>query len=406
MHGLRHPGIVRPLNFDPYGDPPYLVTEYVPGTSLRELISRRALTIPDAVAVMKQVLAALAHAHAHGVVHRDVKPENVLVHERASRGGYAAEGVVRLTDFGLGQAANVSQGSILLSAEAGEGSRGAGGTHHYMPPEQASGATVDARADLYACGVVLFELLTGERPAGTELPSEINPSVPKHLDDAFRRAYARLERRFASAEEFAAALELPKAEPAAPASPVEPPPPATPVVAPPIAPGPSPRRGWLPWHIWASAGFAVGCILGLLIGLAASSRREEEVRLLTLSNPGLVCLYFGVAGAMVGGTLGLARGWVSAGLTVAFIAVPFAYDKAQQPDAPYYPTWTWVILGFCVGAACLHPAVRRWVESQREPSDPRKSIPIEYRLQPTRRPRRRRNQSAPDGTWPPPAQKG
>jgi serine/threonine protein kinase len=75
-----------------------------------------------------------------------------------------------------------------------------------MPPEIRSGATPDARADLYACGVVLYEMLTGEKPAGTELPSDLNKAVPKFLDEAFRRSYARLEKRFASADDFAKAL--------------------------------------------------------------------------------------------------------------------------------------------------------------------------------------------------------
>jgi serine/threonine protein kinase len=80
------------------------------------------------------------------------------------------------------------------------------GSLDYMAPEQRGGTNVDARADLYACGVVLYELLTGEKPAGTDVPSDLNPSVPKQLDDAFRRSYARLEKRFTSADQFIAAL--------------------------------------------------------------------------------------------------------------------------------------------------------------------------------------------------------
>ena len=105
IQGLVHPNIARAIAFDPYADPAYLVTEYVPGGSLRPLIAGKSLRPPDAISVMQQVLAGLKHAHGHGLVHRDVKPENILVHERAGREGYATEGVVKLTDFGLGQAA-------------------------------------------------------------------------------------------------------------------------------------------------------------------------------------------------------------------------------------------------------------------------------------------------------------
>src|ERR1700689_458496 len=77
-----------------------------------------------------------------------------------------------------------------------------------MSPEQRAGGVVDARSDLYACGVILYELLTGEKPAGTEVPSDLNKSVPKVLDDAFRRSYARLDKRFGSAEEFSKALGM------------------------------------------------------------------------------------------------------------------------------------------------------------------------------------------------------
>lgn len=211
IHGLHHPNIVRAIGFDPYADPAYLAMEFVPGTSLRPLIANRSLSTDDAVAVMTQVLEGLGYAHGKGVVHRDIKPENILVHERAFRDGFGAEGVVKVTDFGLGKSAT-GAGSIAYSASMNDpAGREIAGTLDYMAPEQRAGAAVDARADLYACGVVLFEMLTGERPAGTDLPSDVNPQVPKRLDDAFRRSYARLDKRFASAGEFAKALAAPKA---------------------------------------------------------------------------------------------------------------------------------------------------------------------------------------------------
>src|SRR5690348_821914 len=111
IHGLHHPNIVRAIGFDPYADPPYLTMEYVPGTSLRALISRGKLEAKDAVAIMKQVLSGLAHAQEKGVVHRDVKPENILIHENAFGDGYHSEGAVKVTDFGLGKAATGGAGS-------------------------------------------------------------------------------------------------------------------------------------------------------------------------------------------------------------------------------------------------------------------------------------------------------
>jgi len=208
IHGLVHPNIVRAIGFDPYAPTPYLAMEYVAGTSLRPLIQNKSLSVPDAVAILRQVLAGLGYAHEHGVVHRDVKPENILIHERAFREGFAADGVVKVTDFGLGRAATeAATGSIAYSASLDSpAGREIAGTLDYMAPEQRSGEKVDGRADLYACGVVLYEMLTGERPAGTDLPSDLNKSVPKLLDEAFRRSYARLDKRFASAAEFMAAL--------------------------------------------------------------------------------------------------------------------------------------------------------------------------------------------------------
>src|SRR5581483_9111486 len=144
----------------------------------------------------------------NGIVHRDMKPENILIHERALKDGFDLEGVVKVTDFGLGRAAmQTAVGSIAYSASLNDAAgREIAGTLDYMSPEQRCGGDISARADLYACGVILYELLTGERPAGTDLPSDLNKSVPKYLDEAFRHSYARLDKRFASAEEFAKAL--------------------------------------------------------------------------------------------------------------------------------------------------------------------------------------------------------
>ena len=220
IHGLVHPNIVRAMGFDPYSDPPYLTMEYVAGTSLRPLIQSKSLTSDDAVAIMRHVLTGLKCAHANGIIHRDIKPENILVDERAKRNGYGAEGMVKVTDFGLGKAATTAGAqSIVYSASLhSPQAKEIAGTLDYMAPEQRSAVgDVDTRADLYACGVVLYEMLTGERPAGTDLPSDVNKDVPKFLDDVFRRSYSRLEKRFASADDFLTALS-PMAPPPVPGS--------------------------------------------------------------------------------------------------------------------------------------------------------------------------------------------
>jgi len=99
IHGLDHSNIVHARGFDPYADPPYLVMEYVPGTSLRPVIQERKLTAEDSVSIMKQVLAGLSHAHKSGIIHRDIKPENILIHERVKTVGFASPGVVKVTDL-------------------------------------------------------------------------------------------------------------------------------------------------------------------------------------------------------------------------------------------------------------------------------------------------------------------
>ena len=208
---LHHPAIVAARNFDPYADPPYLVMEYVPGTSLRPLIENKMLSPDDAIAILKQILQGMSHAHAKGVIHRDLKPENILIHAKAASVKYAARGAVKITDFGLGRAANLANKESMAFSTSMAKSDAARivGTLDYMAPEQRDGDEIDGRADLYACGVILFEMLTGQHPVGRELPSELNPASPKYLDDVFARAWSRRERRYASADEFLAALETP-----------------------------------------------------------------------------------------------------------------------------------------------------------------------------------------------------
>ena len=198
---LDHPNVIRALGTDPFADPPYLVMEYAPGGSLRTLIGSKQLTAQRSIQLLRQILSALQHAHERSIIHRDVKPENVLLMD---------ETLVKLSDFGLGQRASSDtpgEQSIVysLSVDATRAQTMAGSIE-YMSPEQRAGANIDARSDLYAVGVIMFEMLTGDRPAGTEVPSDRNPLISAKLDDVFRRAYARVDRRFVSASEFSDAL--------------------------------------------------------------------------------------------------------------------------------------------------------------------------------------------------------
>jgi len=221
---LSHPNIVAVFDSGSDADQPYLVMEYVPGESLAELLHRQGRLAPGrAVELAIQVCAALAAAHAQGLVHRDIKPANVLVGE---------DGQVKVTDFGIVKASAATTltgtGTVL-------------GTAAYLSPEQAQGHPVDARSDLYGLGCVLYELLCGSPPFGSgadrspvavatrhvreppEPPSMRNPQVAPALEAVVLTALAKdPAQRYQSAVELQHALERVLAGDAAAAVPTEP----------------------------------------------------------------------------------------------------------------------------------------------------------------------------------------
>lgn len=211
IHGLKHPNIVQAIGLDPFADTPYLVMEYVNGPALRQVIEAnpKGLPIRTAQRITVGILRALDFAHSHGVIHRDIKPENILISGGKSK---PAEEIViddvKVTDFGLGHARQITTASILQSGSLlAEDGRSISGTLAYMAPEQRDGETGDARTDLYAVGIVLFEMICGERPGGSDLPSQVRQDLPSWVDAVYARLYTRLDRRFASAAEAVKAIE-------------------------------------------------------------------------------------------------------------------------------------------------------------------------------------------------------
>ena len=203
VHKLQHPNIVRVIGLDPFADPPYLVMELVRGPSLNTVLNeqRTGLPVDLAVHVLRGVLRATGAAHAAGVLHRDLKPANVMLHLEGRPVALASSDDVRVGDFGLGQGAPDGTMSIEQSLSLQRDAKLVG-TLAYLAPEVRDGSRPhDARADLYAIGVMMFELLTGERPAGAELPGSVRAHISSALDGVFSRLYARYDRRFTSASE-------------------------------------------------------------------------------------------------------------------------------------------------------------------------------------------------------------
>src|SRR3984885_2496279 len=209
LASLEHPHIASLHNAFRIRDELVMVMEFVDGVSLRDKLRAPGITLGQALEYAAQVLAALAYAHANGVIHRDVKPSNVMI---------APHGVVKLLDFGLavpsaaeGHEPELTQpGSVL-------------GSPYYISPEQARGERADGRSDVYSTGAMLYEMVAGRAPFDgggayaiiaahlnqtPKSPAEVNPRVPAELARIIVKALAKSPaERFSSAGEFLAALE-------------------------------------------------------------------------------------------------------------------------------------------------------------------------------------------------------
>ncbi|HEY3353594.1 MAG TPA: serine/threonine-protein kinase, partial [Polyangia bacterium] len=214
MSRLAHPNCASVLDFGVHEGAPYIVMEYATGATLRQVLDAGPVPVTRTLGIMRQLLAGLAHAHEQGIVHRDVKPENLVLAEVTGTGDH-----LRILDFGLAKLRDASGASFQTAAMV------AMGTPSYMSPEQARGEPADGRADVYGAGVLLFELLTRRKPFVAEEPLVVldmqrNAPPPRLADVAPGAGFSpALEavvatalakapgERFQTAADFAAALD-------------------------------------------------------------------------------------------------------------------------------------------------------------------------------------------------------
>ena len=209
---LNHPNIVQVYDVSFTNRIQCIVMEYIDGISLKEYIEQeKVIRWKEAVHFTIQILRGLQHAHDRGIVHRDIKPQNIMLLE---------DGTIKITDFGIARFSRSSTNTITTKAI---------GSVHYISPEQASGGNTDARADLYSIGVLLFEMLTGKLPFEADspvsvailqiqsapmLPTSINPSIPKGLEEIIMKAMQKdVSKRYQSAAEMLRDIDSFKKDP-------------------------------------------------------------------------------------------------------------------------------------------------------------------------------------------------
>jgi beta-lactam-binding protein with PASTA domain/predicted Ser/Thr protein kinase len=271
--GLQHPNVVAVFDRGEIEGTYYIAMQYLEGRTLKQVIDA-GVTPEQAAGLIRQVLEGARFAHRHGVVHRDLKPQNVIVD---------AEGKATVTDFGIAQAgvSEITQAGSVL------------GTPHYLSPEQAQGFEVTAVSDLYSIGVMLYEALTRRVPfeadsavaiamkqvsQAPQRPSSINPQVSPALDAVVMRALEKEPgQRFQSADAFIAALDTALKDPGGGAentAAFAPLPPIVAVPEEPVAEGVDPDEGKRS-RIWILV--AVAVLIGLLIGFALTRDTTTEV---------------------------------------------------------------------------------------------------------------------------------
>lgn len=203
--GLEHKSILPVYDFGEQDGVTYLAMRFLEGGTLKDLAQKVHLSLPDVVDLLSQVASALDYAHRRGVIHRDIKPANIMID---------GEGAAYLTDFGIAK--------VLESAEGLTATGATIGTPAYMAPEQSLGQKVDHRADIYALGIILYELMVGRPPYQADtpmavalahihnplpIPSAVNPDVPFEIEEVILKALAKNpDDRYDSANAFAAAL--------------------------------------------------------------------------------------------------------------------------------------------------------------------------------------------------------